>query len=60
MHCKGMWDDLNCWPLAFLGETVSQPCPEFFNSGGTMQTHTHQHSLAPIIYTTLHLLNICQ
>ncbi|XP_026015638.1 secretin receptor-like isoform X2 [Astatotilapia calliptera] len=34
MHCKGMWDDLNCWPPAFLGETVSQPCPEFFNSGG--------------------------
>uniref|UniRef100_A0A3B4FME1 Secretin receptor-like n=1 Tax=Pundamilia nyererei TaxID=303518 RepID=A0A3B4FME1_9CICH len=33
MHCKGMWDDLNCWPPAFLGETVSQPCPEFFNSG---------------------------
>uniref|UniRef100_A0A3Q4HBG5 Secretin receptor n=1 Tax=Neolamprologus brichardi TaxID=32507 RepID=A0A3Q4HBG5_NEOBR len=30
----GMWDDLNCWPPAFLGETVSQPCPEFFNSGG--------------------------
>ncbi|XP_039907492.1 secretin receptor-like [Simochromis diagramma] len=34
VHCKGMWDDLNCWPPAFLGETVSQPCPEFFNSGG--------------------------
>ncbi|TNN56070.1 Vasoactive intestinal polypeptide receptor 1 [Liparis tanakae] len=27
-----MWDDLNCWPPASLGETVSQPCPEFFNS----------------------------
>ncbi|XP_030609840.1 secretin receptor [Archocentrus centrarchus] len=34
VHCGGMWDHLNCWPPAFLGETVSQPCPEFFNSGG--------------------------
>ncbi|KAI3365970.1 hypothetical protein L3Q82_009804, partial [Scortum barcoo] len=33
-HCKGMWDDLNCWPPAALGETVSQPCPEVFNSKG--------------------------
>uniref|UniRef100_A0A3B4WQW1 Secretin receptor n=1 Tax=Seriola lalandi dorsalis TaxID=1841481 RepID=A0A3B4WQW1_SERLL len=36
VHCKGMWDDLNCWPPASLGETVSQPCPEFFNSEGTV------------------------
>uniref|UniRef100_A0A8D3CC66 Secretin receptor n=1 Tax=Scophthalmus maximus TaxID=52904 RepID=A0A8D3CC66_SCOMX len=36
VHCKGMWDDLNCWPPAALGETVSQPCPEFFNSDGTV------------------------
>ncbi|GAA6217913.1 secretin receptor-like [Lates japonicus] len=34
VHCKGMWDDLNCWPPASLGETVSQPCPEFFKSDG--------------------------
>lgn len=34
VHCKGMWDDLNCWPPASLGETVSQPCPDFFNSEG--------------------------
>ncbi|XP_068446319.1 secretin receptor [Clinocottus analis] len=32
IHCKGMWDNLNCWPPASLGETVSQPCPEFFSS----------------------------
>ncbi|KAG7241054.1 hypothetical protein INR49_026085 [Caranx melampygus] len=34
VDCKGMWDGLNCWPPASLGETVSQPCPEFFNSDG--------------------------
>ncbi|XP_055360385.1 secretin receptor isoform X2 [Betta splendens] len=37
VHCKGMWDDLNCWPPASLGETVSQPCPTFFNSESTVQ-----------------------
>ncbi|XP_030265570.1 secretin receptor isoform X2 [Sparus aurata] len=38
VHCKGMWDDLNCWPPASLGETVSQPCPkhEFFSSEGKL------------------------
>nr|XP_020447814.1 secretin receptor-like isoform X2 [Monopterus albus] len=34
IHCKGMWDHLNCWSPASLGEMVSQPCPEFFNSEG--------------------------
>ncbi|KAM9836021.1 secretin receptor [Aulostomus maculatus] len=34
VHCKGMWDELNCWPPASLGETVSQPCPEVFNAEG--------------------------
>uniref|UniRef100_A0A1A8BUE0 Secretin receptor n=2 Tax=Nothobranchius TaxID=28779 RepID=A0A1A8BUE0_NOTKA len=34
LNCNGMWDDLNCWPPASLGETVSQPCPDFFNSAG--------------------------
>uniref|UniRef100_A0A667WW05 Secretin receptor n=1 Tax=Myripristis murdjan TaxID=586833 RepID=A0A667WW05_9TELE len=28
--CIGLWDGLNCWPPASLGETVSQPCPEYF------------------------------
>ncbi|XP_061841351.1 secretin receptor [Nerophis lumbriciformis] len=34
VHCKGMWDDLNCWPPASIGETVSQACPEVFNAEG--------------------------
>ncbi|KAM6893738.1 secretin receptor [Xenentodon cancila] len=29
-----MWDGLNCWPPAALGETVSQPCPKVFNFEG--------------------------
>ncbi|XP_034031529.1 vasoactive intestinal polypeptide receptor-like [Thalassophryne amazonica] len=32
--CMGMWDTLNCWPSAAVGESVSQPCPEFFSSEG--------------------------
>ncbi|KAK2856879.1 hypothetical protein Q5P01_005614 [Channa striata] len=34
VHCEGMWDNMNCWPPASLGETVSQPCSEFFKSDG--------------------------
>ncbi|XP_058474968.1 secretin receptor [Solea solea] len=37
VHCEGMWDQLNCWPHAAVGETVSQPCPRFFNSEGTVR-----------------------
>ncbi|XP_008284253.1 secretin receptor [Stegastes partitus] len=37
VHCKGMWDDLNCWPPASLEETVSQPCPDFFDSEGKVE-----------------------
>uniref|UniRef100_A0A6Q2Y888 Secretin receptor n=1 Tax=Esox lucius TaxID=8010 RepID=A0A6Q2Y888_ESOLU len=32
--CTVMWDHLNCWLPAFVGETVSQPCPNFFKSEG--------------------------
>ncbi|XP_069022433.1 LOW QUALITY PROTEIN: secretin receptor [Embiotoca jacksoni] len=39
VHCTGMWDNLNCWPPASLGETVSQPCPEFFNTESKGEVH---------------------
>ncbi|KAM4602173.1 secretin receptor-like [Polymixia lowei] len=32
--CMGMWDNLNCWPPTSVGETISQPCPEFLYSEG--------------------------
>uniref|UniRef100_A0A3P8SZU9 Secretin receptor n=1 Tax=Amphiprion percula TaxID=161767 RepID=A0A3P8SZU9_AMPPE len=60
VHCKGMWDHLNCWPPAFLGETVSQPCPDFFDSEGKLQTMTHiySHQLSELLCTTLQWLDI--
>ncbi|KAM9396217.1 secretin receptor-like isoform 2-T2 [Salvelinus alpinus] len=32
--CKGMWDHLNCWSPAFVGETASHNCSNFFKSEG--------------------------
>ncbi|KAL1021896.1 hypothetical protein UPYG_G00019430 [Umbra pygmaea] len=32
--CKVLWDQLNCWLPAFVGESVSQPCPNVFKSEG--------------------------
>ncbi|KAJ8003526.1 hypothetical protein DPEC_G00149270 [Dallia pectoralis] len=32
--CKVIWDHFNCWLPAFVGETVSQPCPHFVKSQG--------------------------
>ncbi|XP_041637574.1 secretin receptor-like [Cheilinus undulatus] len=45
VECRGMWDDLNCWPSASLGETVSQPCPnhEFFTSQGKVHRNCTAH-----------------
>ncbi|XP_072320500.1 secretin receptor isoform X1 [Eucyclogobius newberryi] len=33
-NCSALWDHLNCWPPAPPGQTVSQPCPDFFHSDG--------------------------
>ncbi|XP_055071238.2 secretin receptor [Misgurnus anguillicaudatus] len=27
--CSVLWDHLNCWPAAQVGETISLPCPKF-------------------------------
>ncbi|XP_028835115.1 secretin receptor [Denticeps clupeoides] len=32
--CPGLWDHLNCWPPAKIGQTVSQPCPKFLKTQG--------------------------
>ncbi|XP_036423816.1 secretin receptor [Colossoma macropomum] len=32
--CSVLWDHLNCWPHAQVGETVSQPCPTFLRVKG--------------------------
>lgn len=35
-NCSALWDHLNCWPPAVPGQTVAQPCPDFFNSDGVV------------------------
>ncbi|XP_063068861.1 secretin receptor [Engraulis encrasicolus] len=34
--CPGYWDYLNCWPPSQAGHTVSQPCPAFLKTLGTI------------------------
>uniref|UniRef100_A0A3B4B5Z0 Secretin receptor n=1 Tax=Periophthalmus magnuspinnatus TaxID=409849 RepID=A0A3B4B5Z0_9GOBI len=36
-NCSALWDHLNCWPPSVPGQTVSQPCPDFFNSDGKVE-----------------------
>ncbi|XP_020507391.2 secretin receptor isoform X1 [Labrus bergylta] len=68
-HCRGMWDGLNCWPSASLGQTVSQPCPnhEFFSSEGKVHRNCtsngwsdplvpHEESCNYTFNETLHFL----
>uniref|UniRef100_A0A4W5R9U4 Secretin receptor n=1 Tax=Hucho hucho TaxID=62062 RepID=A0A4W5R9U4_9TELE len=43
VECRGLWDHLNCWPHADVGETVSQPCPRFLRTTG-MPTYMTKHS----------------
>ncbi|KAA0716140.1 Vasoactive intestinal polypeptide receptor [Triplophysa tibetana] len=31
-----LWDHLNCWPRAEVGETVSRPCPKFLRVKGVV------------------------
>lgn len=33
-ECRGLWDHMNCWPHAVVGEVVSQPCPRFLHTTG--------------------------
>ncbi|XP_007261104.3 secretin receptor [Astyanax mexicanus] len=32
--CMPLWDHLNCWPHAQVGETAYKPCPEFLRVKG--------------------------
>ncbi|XP_076859002.1 secretin receptor [Brachyhypopomus gauderio] len=34
LGCSALWDHLNCWPHAQVGETVTQPCPPFLRIKG--------------------------
>uniref|UniRef100_A0A8C5BHU2 Secretin receptor n=1 Tax=Gadus morhua TaxID=8049 RepID=A0A8C5BHU2_GADMO len=33
-ECRGLWDDVSCWPHAVEGEVVSVPCPTFLQTTG--------------------------
>ncbi|XP_056144853.1 secretin receptor [Lampris incognitus] len=42
-ECTGLWDHLNCWPPAVVGEVVSQPCPMFLHSSGRVFRNCTKH-----------------
>ncbi|XP_042175700.1 secretin receptor isoform X3 [Oncorhynchus tshawytscha] len=42
-ECRGLWDHLNCWPHADVGETVSQPCPRFLRTTGRVYRNCTEH-----------------
>ncbi|CAL8290247.1 unnamed protein product [Lota lota] len=65
--CMGMWDNLNCWPSALVGDIVSTPCPEFFNSKGEVRRNCtaggwsdllvpYEHACGYAFNDTLHFL----
>lgn len=43
--CSAVWDDLNCWPHAEVGETVSRPCPSFLRVKGLVHPGFSQTSV---------------
>uniref|UniRef100_A0A4W5R8S6 Secretin receptor n=1 Tax=Hucho hucho TaxID=62062 RepID=A0A4W5R8S6_9TELE len=43
VECRGLWDHLNCWPHADVGETVSQPCPRFLRTTGRVYRNCTEH-----------------
>ncbi|KAJ3584032.1 hypothetical protein NHX12_014529 [Muraenolepis orangiensis] len=62
-----MWDHLNCWSPTPLGETMSTPCPDFFNSEGKVRRNCtaggwsdllvpHEEACGYTFNDTLHLL----
>ncbi|XP_028318916.1 secretin receptor isoform X2 [Gouania willdenowi] len=67
VHCRGMWDELNCWPPSVVGETVSQPCPDLFDSDGVVHRNCsvsgwtellvpHEDACGSAFNDTLHFL----
>ncbi|XP_029936717.1 secretin receptor [Myripristis murdjan] len=42
-ECRGLWDHLNCWPHALVGEVVSQPCPRFLHTTGRVFRNCTEH-----------------
>lgn len=43
--CSALWDGLNCWPHAEVGETVSWPCPSFLRVKGVVHLGFSQTSV---------------
>ncbi|XP_053352801.1 secretin receptor [Clarias gariepinus] len=35
--CSGLWDDVNCWPPAEVGDVISQQCPTFLMVKGIVR-----------------------
>uniref|UniRef100_A0A672RDY2 Secretin receptor-like n=1 Tax=Sinocyclocheilus grahami TaxID=75366 RepID=A0A672RDY2_SINGR len=46
--CSALWDDLNCWPHAEVGETVSRPCPNFLRVKGAVMKNCTENGWSEI------------
>lgn len=42
--CAALWDDVNCWPHAEVGDVISQQCPTFLKVKGWLVMVLNSHS----------------
>ncbi|KAM6452954.1 vasoactive intestinal polypeptide receptor-like isoform 2-T2 [Liasis olivaceus] len=49
--CAREWDGLSCWPEAEFGETVTQPCPGFFEQITSTHGFLHRNCTSGVYWS---------